>query len=405
MSQRLQFVFLSTQLPFPPKSGGLIKSWRLLKHLSFYHDIHVVCCLKGDDNKHLESFKSSMKLASCTAVEIQMERTPLNLVRSYLLADSLNVFRSKSTIVKNAVLKLVEHADLLIVDHYEMGQYIPLQMKAKCILHQHNAEYVMWKRFSELETNLLKKSILKIESRRIALAERKYAELADLIWAAPNDIIELEKIGIPRDKMKVTYHLGEDEMLQWPEMQFDQTECTVLFVGTLTWEANIDGLLWFINNCWVKITNEVPQVKFKIVGRNPDERLVKLASSFENIFLLGFVDSLELVYSSSRVFITPLRFGSGIKVKVLNALYRGIPLVTTEIGVEGIDAENGIHLYFTDQDPIEFGNCVIALLENKYIWKQMSEKARILGTKYTWQKLIGEHQKEIDDLLQSESIN
>lgn len=399
MKGPLHITFVTTQLPYPPISGGAIKSWRLLLHFAQNHPVTLVCALKGSDSDGLDEMQSKIQLAALHAFPIDRPRNAINLLKSYLYADTLNTYRNRSRSIAEAINDSLPNCDVLLIDHYEMGQYIPTGFRGKVVLHQHNAEYVMWQRLGKLEKNPFKKILLYLESQRIAKAERAYCERADLVWAAPNDITELEKIGVRRSRMKPTYHLGEDEMMGWPDMVWTDTRAALFYAGTLSWEANVDGLLWFLEKVWPVVSSRHPDLVFDIAGKQPDLRLIEAASRDPRIQLHGFVEDLSELYRTSRVFVCPLRFGSGIKVKVINALYRGIPTVTSRIGVEGLDVADGVHLFFEDDSSEAFAKRVLVLLEDRPTWEKMSQNARMKGRNYTWKALLAQHDEDLQSLF------
>ena len=319
---------------------------------------------------------------------------------SYLGHRTLNVFRNYSRDFRDKVSEVIQSYDVLFLDHYEMGQYIPDDCSIPVIFHEHNAEYMMWSRLAEIEQNPIKRSVIQLEAFRIKKAESAYAERATQIWAAPNDQIELKKLGIEVEKMVTTYHLGEDDMLDAPELKFQETERRILFIGTLTWEANIDGLLWFIENVWPIIEKD-RTIHFDIIGKNPDERLLNFAKGKERIHFHGFVEELESFYKRSRVFIVPLRFGSGIKVKLLNAMYRGLPTVTTEIGTEGLDIREGDEIFQTHKAET-YAEKVLLLMNDEPVWSSMSKNSRRKARRYSWKELLDEHDKSLEQLMTNE---
>ncbi len=399
MQKKPKILFLTTQLPYPPISGGVIKSWRLIEHWAVNTDLTVLTLLKNDDSFHESTFLHRLnKKISYKGFSIQKARTPFNLLKSYLFADTLNVYRNKLDQFRNEVDKYSKDADILFLDHYEMGQYIPLNFKGKIILHEHNAEFIMWKRLAEIEPNPLKKLILILESKRIARAELKYISKSDKTLAAPNDIEELVQVGADRSKLEITYHLGEDEMLKWPNIEFSKAEESILFVGTLTWEANVDGLIWWFEKVWPIIKSANTKVRTTIVGKNPDQRLIDATRGDDRVHFTGFIEDLRPYYDKSRVFIVPLRFGSGIKVKLLNALYRGVPTVTTGVGVEGLDVKSGTEIYFTS-DPEKYADHVLTLLSNSSKWSEMRDASRIKGKEYSWEHLLKAHDALIQSML------
>ena len=133
--------------------------------------------------------------------------------------------------------------------------------------------------------------------------------------------------------------------------------------------------------------------KLWIAGKGADAPLIEASKSDQQIKLLGFVDDLEKLHLLTRVFIAPLRFGSGIKVKVINALYRGLPVVTTSIGVEGMDVTPSQHLYVNDESE-SMRKSIDLLLKDESIWNKMSQEGRNLVRKnYTWKKVFDELEK------------
>ncbi len=131
-----------------------------------------------------------------------------------------------------------------------------------------------------------------------------------------------------------------------------------------------------------------PDVVFYIIGRNPDERLKKIIKNRKDINLTGFIENLEDYYSRARVFVCPLRFGSGIKVKVLNAMYRGIPVVTTSIGVEGLALKNMKHVAIADNSDKMIED-INTLLNDQKTWERLRDNSRELASRqYTWDRVF-----------------
>lgn len=385
---RKKILFITTQLPYPPVSGGVIKSWRMVQHLSKKNDLYAAFFLKDNDPENLKSFLDKVNLKGYYTENSDIPRNIKNLLLSLLMFIPLNLFRNRSHTFKKHIQSIVGNYDTLLIDHYEMFQYVPKNFKGRVVLHQHNCEYLMWQRFAEIEKNPLKKLALYLQSFLIKRYERQICKRAYAVLAAPNDIEELVKLGVDRDKFFITYHLADDSYLKLPPLNFPSAEDNLLFVGTLTWEANIDGLIWFLGNCWERLLKVKPSIHLSIVGKNPDKRIQDLAVRYSNISLPGFVEDLEPYFQKSKVFISPLRFGSGIKVKVVNALYRGIPVVTTPVGIEGLSVENGKHLFYSS-NPEVYVNQIIELLDNHKKWEDMSVNSRKFAEEHlSWEFVL-----------------
>jgi glycosyltransferase involved in cell wall biosynthesis len=301
-----------------------------------------------------------------------------------LVQVPLTIYRNQSVDFKQKVDAQADDFDVIFVDHYLMFQYVPAHFRGRVIVHQHNAEFVMWSRFAKQTSKPLQKALLNLEAFRIRRYEVKMCRLVDVVLAAPNDKVELIAAGVSDDKFIDTYHLGDEGNLSLPDIHFDNTGVNVLFIGTLTWEANIDGLLWFLEKSWPLIKQLVPNVTFTIAGKHTEQLKNKLLKLEPEINLMGFVDDLEDLYQQHRVFVAPLRFGSGIKVKIVNSLYRGIPTVTTVIGAEGLTLKNREHILI-ENNAVEFAGSVASLLKNKSRWLKISRQSRqFMKNNYTW---------------------
>ncbi|MCB0512576.1 MAG: glycosyltransferase family 4 protein, partial [Bacteroidetes bacterium] len=136
-------------------------------------------------------------------------------------------------------------------------------------------------------------------------------------------------------------------------------------------------------------------ISLTIMGKNPDKRLLKFKEQFDNISFPGFIEDVEPYFQNAKLFIVPLRFGSGIKVKVISAMYRGIPCVTSDIGAEGLMVENGKQIMIAN-DVKSYINAIQTLLNDEDKWKTISKESRVLAQeKYSWEAVF----KVIDEVI------
>lgn len=379
---RKKLLFISSQLPFPPLSGGVIKSFKLLEYFSNHYQTTLACPLKFDDAEHIGELQHMLPNLTILARQTQIERNAFNWLQSMLHGKTMNEWRSFNKRLYNDIQEVLNEADIVFIDHYEVFQYLPPTLSTKVVLHTHNAEGQIWHRYAAITSNVLKRQLIRLESKRIEQKEKLYAQKADLVLAAPADINYLKTAQaapfIP------TYHLGNDHLLNLPNLNYAETENTLMYVGTLTWEANVDGLLWFKRNVWPQLTANNSTLEFVIIGKNPDERLLQWANNDNQVRVTGFVPDLEPYYQKARLFMVPLRFGSGMKVKILDAFYRGLPVATTGIGMESIDAFDNEHALVED-DANLLGEKILNLMGNQKDWERISVNSRLLAKeKYTW---------------------
>ena len=203
------------------------------------------------------------------------------------------------------------------------------------------------------------------------------------------------------EKKIIDEYFSKDKSVVVPIFIFDKFDYTqknllgkkdILFVGGFNHKPNEDAVLWFVEEVWPKILKKVPECKFIVVGSNPTKKVREIAS--ESIIVTGFVTDEELkeYYSHCRVCVIPLRYGAGVKGKTIEAIYNKIPIVSTSIGVEGLDEiENYVSVANNSYD---FADKILEYYENdqlviddvskyhKYLNKYFSEEhtKKIFGT-------------------------
>ncbi|MCT7433168.1 glycosyltransferase [Aliarcobacter cryaerophilus] len=156
----------------------------------------------------------------------------------------------------------------------------------------------------------------------------------------------------------------------------------IMFVGGFSHTPNVDAILWFVNSIWIDIKEKLPNIKLYIIGSKPTKEILSLDKRDKNIIVTGFISDNELkdYYSKCRIAIVPLRYGAGIKGKVVEALYEQIPIVTTSIGSEGLyDASQYMII---EDDSLEFGNKIVSLYQDENKLKELSLKGNQYCEKY-----------------------
>lgn len=136
----------------------------------------------------------------------------------------------------------------------------------------------------------------------------------------------------------------------------------MLFVGGFRHPPNKDGLTWFMDHVWADVRRAVPDARLTIVGSNPPAEVFAFGER-PGVEVAGFVPDMNPYLDRAAISIAPLRFGAGMKGKVVEAMASGLPVVTTSVGAQGIDAVSGEHMMIAD-DPVGFGLSLIGLLRS-----------------------------------------
>jgi glycosyltransferase involved in cell wall biosynthesis len=169
----------------------------------------------------------------------------------------------------------------------------------------------------------------------------------------------------------------------------------IVTLGTLYYPPNADGIRWFIKEVFSLIRSKMPDVKLTIIGKNPPKDFFRLANEPNSgIFITGFVPDLDPYFKDSTVAVIPVRAGGGMRVRILEAFARAVPVVTTTVGLEGIQAHPGRDVLVADH-PAEFADAVIRILNDKVLQTQLATNGRCLvESNYDWQVVL----KDLDDV-------
>ena len=167
---------------------------------------------------------------------------------------------------------------------------------------------------------------------------------------------------------------------------------SVLFVGSMDYHANVDAVTWFAREIWPRIASQFPELVFTIAGRNPGPGVRALASA--NIQVTGSVDDVRPYYANAAAVVVPLRVGSGTRLKILEAMAAGVPVVSTTLGAEGLDVKDGVQLLIGDA-PEEISSALVRLLQDPVRARTLTDSAKtMVCAQYDW-PLIGEQLYEI----------
>jgi glycosyltransferase involved in cell wall biosynthesis len=168
----------------------------------------------------------------------------------------------------------------------------------------------------------------------------------------------------------------------------------ILTMGTLYYPPNADGIRWFLMDVFPGIRKALPEAKLTIVGKNPPKDFLQVAGeSGGSVIVTGYVPDIDPYFEDAAVMVIPVRAGGGMRVRILEAFARGMPVVTTTVGLEGIQAEPGLDVLVAD-DPYEFAQATIRILKDQEMQVRLSKNGRQLARdKYDWQVVLSKLEK------------
>jgi len=391
----MRILQLMNKVPWPPKDGGAIACLNMTKGFSMLG--HEVTVLSMNTSKHHIRIKDMpadlRRRADFRLVEVPASinwfEATLNLLFSSL---PYNAQRFISDEFSFELVKLLNEKsfDVIQLEGLYLCPYIPVIRKysnALIAYRAHNIEFEIWERTATLSKGFRSKYLRNL-SKRIKRFEISHLNSYDLLVPITDrDGILLDALG--NNKPRHTSQTGIDFASLVPTAK--KLEFPSLFhIGALDWAPNQEGLIWFFNHCWPKIHKQYPKLKFYLAGRNaPDwfERLIRL----DGVEYLGEINDAYDFINSKAVMVVPLFSGSGMRIKIIEGMALGKPIVTTDIGTEGIPTENGRNILIAN-DADSFTGAIIQLINDRELSDRIGKSA------------IGFIQEKFDNLSQAEAL-
>jgi glycosyltransferase involved in cell wall biosynthesis len=399
----MHILFLTQILPYPPDSGPKVKTWHVLKYLSQSgHKITLASFIRPEEEPYVETVREI-----CSQVHVvPIKRSRLAdigyLLRSQFSGRPFLIERDDIHEMRSLVNGIVEaesvdviHADQLTMTQFALPFAHRPDGKPALVFDAHNAVWTIVKRMNETLPFYYKIPLF-FEAKRIKEYEAMIvAEFNSTLAVAEPDrkaLIEAvteyhPKLAAEDLPISVIPIAVDTQKIQPVPRQTDFLN--ILTMGTLYYPPNADGIRWFIQDVFPLVQEALPDVKLTVVGKNPPKDFLRFSEeSNGRIAITGYVPELDPYFAASTIMVIPVRAGGGMRVRILEAFARAMPVVTTTVGLEGIEAEPGLDVLVADT-PDEFSRSVIDLLGNKDLQTRLAMNGRRLAEgKYDWQVVL-----------------
>ncbi len=389
----MKILFLTNKPPYPQKDGGSIASMGMIE--AFANIGHQVTVLAMNTRKHhVSPFEIPENISSRIIfhlVEVPAKILPLdaftNLISSRLPYNAQR-FISKTYREKLKMLLQATDFDIIQLEGLYLYPYInTIRKYSKALIsyRSHNIEHEIWER-TVAQNRGLKKLYLKILTSRLEKFEKNAINTYDtLIPITKRDEDKLREMGNTQPTLTIPagFNFDETEIEEQPN-----SANNLFFIGALDWAPNQEGLFWFLDNCWHMILDKSPNTSLKIAGRNAPPWIPEKLLNYPNIKYEGEVESAQSYMRQNGIMIAPLLSGSGMRVKIIEAMMLKKPIVTTTIGCEGIEACNNKEIMIASTAS-EFSNKTIELINNLKMRNTLSDNSFIFVRKnYSNKELI-----------------
>jgi polysaccharide biosynthesis protein PslH len=388
------FVLLS-RFPYPLDKGDKLRAFNQIKELSKNHEI-VLCAISDTP---ITQQSSDMLKKYCKHVEIlrlSYSGILVNVLKSFFNGKPLQTGYFFQEKLKKQIQNLIasHQPDHIYCQLLRTAEYVKELNIPKTIDYMDALSMGMSRRISK--GSLLLKPVLALEATRLKAFETE-------IFSAFNNKVIISD----QDKFHILHPLNSDIQVipngvdidffkpgNNPEKDFD-----LVFTGNMNYPPNIESAEYLANDIFPLILKKIPDAKLLISGANPSKRVKALAS--DNIVVSGWVDDIRKSYSRSKIFIAPMRIGSGLQNKLLEAMAMKIPCITSDLANNALEAKPEEEILI-GTDTADFADKAIELIRNEKFRVDLAEKAyKFVINKYNWERSTAILEKLITETVKT----
>ena len=400
----MKILWVKADKLLPVQNGGNIRTYHVLRYLSARHELTFYSYYGGTPDPDYERELQRQlpgAVAFCTGKrELSGAKRGLDYLAHLRAQPPYAVSRFADATVRKQLQAWFreQRFDVAVCDFLDAAVNFPGNLNIPSVLFQHNVESEIWRRHAATAGHPAKKMMYRVEFRKMLGYERAaVCKFQHVIAVSENDRALMTQ-WVDGDRVTVV-PTGVDLAQYRPDPAASNPNPPVAaapiitFVGAMDWEPNVDGVEYFCSEVWPAIKAEVPQARFRIVGRNPDRRVQKWASTDTSIEVTGRVPSVVEHLRQSAVVIVPLRIGGGTRLKIYEAMATARAVVSTTVGAEGLDVHHGRDIMLAD-DARSFAHAVIMVLRDPELRHRYEKAAAETAARYDW-PAIGERFSEV----------
>ena len=386
----MDILYVTPTLPVPT-SGGRTRVFNLIRKLAKSHRVSVISYVQPEEQEMISEI-----IPYCN----QLELVPfegfkaLSKWQNRLTGWYRILFRRRPRYAETFPLPKMEaplqrlirenRFDVAVFESLLVAELSTTIQDIPAVLVEQNVESSVAKRLYTNADNIVHKLRDWLTWRKLLRYEVKWLRRFSVCVTVSEDDAEKVQSLAPKTDVYVVPNGVDIQHFTMNESERDSN--TLLFFGTLNYGPNLDGLLWFCDEIWPRIQLTNPHIKLDIVGLNPTPEVISL-EKLKGVHVTGFVPDIRTKLWSATIGVVPLRIGGGTRLKILESLATGCPVISTTIGAEGLSLVDGEHLLIRDTHD-QFAQGVADLLDSVSLRKRLSKAGRlVVEQKYDWKHI------------------
>jgi polysaccharide biosynthesis protein PslH len=361
----MRILFIQKRLLFPTDTGAKVRTLNVVRHLARWHDLTFLCNARHDEATGYESMRGlGLRLEAAPWREVRRgsPRFVAGLARNVLSPHPFTIHRNYDAALHRRARDLTKTGayDLVVCDTVTMAWHcLDLPVPAR-VLFQHNVDAEIFERHAQVGPSTRRRLYMKLQSTKMRRFEADMGPRFDAVVAVSERDREIfeEKYGWGHvHAIDTAVDLDYYQPVDRPEVA-DR----VIFVGSMDWLPNQDGVTRFVHEAWPTIRRARPEATFQIIGRNPPAAVRRLAE-VKGVEVVGTVPDTRPYVADAAVSVVPLWVGSGTRLKIYESMAMSKAVVSTALGAEGLPLIHGKEIWIAD-DPAALAESVITLLSS-----------------------------------------
>ncbi|CAN5210239.1 glycosyltransferase family 4 protein [soil metagenome] len=382
----MNILIVSSYLPYPLFDGGTIRLYNLMKELQKKHTITLICEKRSKQTeKDVEEVEKICK--KVITVPRRKQWSISNILKTGILGKSFLITGHTLPEMQSLIAKELEtnSYDLIHVETSYVFQNLP-QTSLPVVLVEHNIEYMVYQKFMNKAPFFLK-PFLSLDIHKLKRTEESYWKKATKVVTVSD--LEKDLVGKTGVNADVVYNGVDLENFVMKDLalSFDKTPKQFLFIGNYKWLQNRDAVRWILQDIWPKIKASTEEsIVLRIVGRDmPDD--IKNWSDETVIIEENSPRRTPEIFAESFALLAPIRIGGGSQYKILESMAVGTPVITTSLGLSGLDVKKDSDLLVEDDESGLTKAAIVLLTDNKKYNELSVNGRKQIEEKYDWSKI------------------
>jgi sugar transferase (PEP-CTERM/EpsH1 system associated) len=404
----MRILIITADLPYPPDQGSYVRCFNLIKNLSHNHDVDLISLHNSSkDEEKIAELEKYCRRVYLVARKFQPRVIQIPKVfYRFVRGRPFTVKYTESKDLGRLLYEVTERKDYDVIQ-FESSElaanlrFVHPRQKAKTIISLYDVNFLRYYRMYRNEQSFHKRIKYFLTWFPMLNWEPKMALLCDKTIV----VSEIDKVLIkslePRLDVSVVPN-GVDTKAFLPCPLGERGE-NILMVGSMENEPNADAAKYFCNQIFPYIKENIPECTLTIVGKNPPVEILQLDVD-PRITVKANVIDVKPYYKKNLVSVVPLRSGGGTRLKILESMALGTPVVSTSIGCEGLEAKNGRHILIAD-DVQDFANKTCTLMTSPALWRDISQSGReLVEEKYDWAGITKRLESIYEEVLKQDFL-